>query len=236
MPKILLWDLETAGPNSFDADLSSVVCFGYKWLGEKQAHCLTVDQFDGWFSNKGLNDKPLLKAALKIMEEADLLVAHYGDRFDRPYFNGRCLIHGLKPPPPTNQRDTCHIAWKQFKFSSNRLQNLADILRCDQKKQRKEVPDHWPGWWLAALAGNKKAIADMADYCKQDVQTLEKVYLKLQPYDKAHPRLVHDRNVCGLCGGEVHYRGYAYLSENRYRRFVCTECGHWGRETKKVKD
>jgi uncharacterized protein YprB with RNaseH-like and TPR domain len=235
-PKILLFDLETAGVNSFSADLSNVVCFAYKWLGEKKAHCLTIDQYPDWFSKKkGLNDKGLLKAALKIMEEADLIVAHYGERFDRPYFQGRCVIQGLTPPPPTKLRDTWRIARTAFKFYSNRLANIADVLGLGEKKYHKKTPDEWPGWWLQALAGNEKAIAEMAEYAKQDVQTLEQVYLRLRQYDNPHPRLVVDRSKCGICGGEIEYRGYAFVSANKYRRFQCKECKRWGRETRIAK-
>jgi len=233
MQKILIWDLETAGVNSLNADLSTIVCFGYKWLGEKKAHVLTVDEFPDWFNpKKGISDKGLLEAALQIMEEADVLVAHYGDRFDKPFLAGRCLINGLTPPPPAKQRDTWYIAYKTFKFSSNRLVHLADILGCHEKKYHKDCPSEWPGWWLRALAGDKEAIHDMAKYCAQDVQTLEQVYLRLQPYDTAHPRVVKDRAKCSTCGGGVEYRGHVVTLHNRYRRFHCLDCGKWGRETK----
>jgi uncharacterized protein YprB with RNaseH-like and TPR domain len=235
MSKILVWDLETAGVNALQADLSAVVNFGYKWVGERKAHVLTIDQFPGWFSPKrGLNDKPLLEAALKIMEGADILVAHYGDRFDKPFFAGRCVINGLTPPPPAKQRDTWYIAYKTFKFSSNRLANLADILGVGERKYQKKHPGEWPGWWLRALAGDKQAIHDMAKYCAQDVQTLEQVYLRLQPFDIAHPRIINDRTKCETCGGDTQYRGTCVLKQHRYRRFACKECGRWGRELKAV--
>lgn len=222
--------------NALEADLSSIVNFGYKWVGEKDAHAITIDQFPGWFSTKrGLNDKPLLKAALKLMDEADITVAHYGDKFDKPFFAGRCVINGLNPPPPAKQRDTWYIAYKTFKFSSNRLVHLADILGLNEKKYHKKCPDEWPGWWLRALAGDKEAIHDMAEYCKQDVKTLEQVYLRLQPFDVAHPRIVDDRAKCETCGGDVQYRGTIVAKTNRYRRFVCKACGRWGRDGKPLK-
>lgn len=217
------------------ADLSSIVCFGYKWVGSKSAQVLTIDQFPNWFSkSKGLNDKPLVQAALKLMGEADIVVGHYGDRFDKPYFAGRCVIHGLTPPPPTKMRDTWYIAYKTFKFSSNRLAHLADILKLKQKKMPKKCPEGWPGWWLRSLAGDRKAIKDMAEYCRQDVETLEELYLRLQPFDAAHPRLVADRAKCAACGGEIQYRGVAVAKENKYRRFQCKSCGRWGKDTKKI--
>src|SRR5262245_60605844 len=98
MPKILYWDLETAGLNSFKADLAKIVCFGYMFEG-KEPECLTVDQYKKWFTKAGgINDKPLLTDALEIMKEADLLVAHFGDKFDRRFFQGRVALSGLMPP------------------------------------------------------------------------------------------------------------------------------------------
>jgi uncharacterized protein YprB with RNaseH-like and TPR domain len=233
--KILIWDLETAGINALNADFSVIVNFGYKWLGEKDAHVITIDQYPNWFAaKKGLNDKPLLEETLSIMEQADILVAHYGDRFDRPFFKGRCILNGLTPPPDTKTRDTWYIAYKNFKFSRNSLVHLADILGLNQKKHHKSCPDEWPGWWLRTLAGDKTAIHEMAEYCRQDVQTLEQVYLRLQPYDNAHPYIYEDRARCGVCGGEIQYRGTAIALKNRFRRFVCKKCGRWGRDTKKI--
>lgn len=229
--------LETAGVNALKSDLSVIVNFGYKWLGDKKAQVLTIDQYPNWFSKrKGLNDHGLLKAALDIMDEAELTVAHYGDRFDKPFFNGRCLINKLNPPAPAKMRDTWYIAYKTFNFSSNRLKNLAAILGLDEQKYDKKIPDEWPGWWMRTLAGDEQAIHDMAKYCAQDVQTLEQVYLRLRQFDNAHPRVTEDRAKCPVCGGDVNYRGFALTANQRYRRYQCKKCGKWGRDTKRAKE
>ena len=234
-PKILFFDLETSGVNGLQADLATTLCFGYKWLGEEKTHVLTVDQFPNWFSyNKGINDKPLLQAALQIMERTDLLVAHYGERFDRKFFQGRCAIHGLTPPPPTKLRDTWRIARTAFKFSSNRLGKLSEILKLKQRKHIHKKANEWPGWWLRAMSGDHNAIAAMAKYCAQDIRTLEALYLRIRQYDYPHPRVFMNREKCGVCGGNIYYRGFAFVGVNRYRRFQCSKCGKWGRETKKV--
>ena len=233
-PKILIWDLETNGVNALHADLGYVLNFGYKWLGDKQVRVLTVDAYPNWFSTRrGINDKGLLKDALTIMEQADLLVAHYGDKFDRRFFQGRCAIHGLTPPPPTKQRDTWRIARTAFNFRSNRLGALADTLGLSEKKHQK-TRHEWPGWWIRAAAGDKTAIHKMAQYCAQDVRTLEQVYLHIRNYDNPHPRVVEDRSKCLVCGGSIEYRGVAKVGVNTYRRFQCRACGKWGRETRKV--
>jgi hypothetical protein len=216
--------------------LGFILNFGYKWLGEKKVDVLTVDNYPGWFSKrKGVNDKPLLKHALQIMEEADLMVAHYGDKFDRRFFQGRCAIHDLTPPPPTKQRDTWRIAKSAFCFSSNRLGALAMTLGLYEQKHVKQR-NEWPGWWVRAMAGDKNAIHQMAEYCAQDVRTTEAVYLRIRQYDNPHPRMYTDRGVCGVCGGKVQYRGFAYVGVNKYRRYRCSQCGKWGRETKAWKD
>lgn len=236
-PKILLFDIETGGVNALRSDLGFMLNFGYKFLGEKHAHCLTVDGFPKWFTTKnGINDKGILKAALEIMEDADILVGHFASVFDRRFLQGRCAIHGLQPPPPTKMRDTCMIARSAFNFSSNRLQNLADVLRLPVKKLHKEVPDNWPNWWFRAMAGDKTAIHEMAEYCKQDVEALEHLYLALRPFDQAHIRIYEDREKCGACGGDVQYRGTCFVGQLKYRRFVCTECGRWDRERKALSE
>lgn len=235
MTKILIWDLETSGMNSFHADLASIVCFGYKWLGDRHTYCLRISDYPGWFTDHQLNDRPLLVAALSIMEEADLLVAHFGDKFDRRMFQGRCVIQGLTPPPPVKQRDTWRIAKTAFNFNSNRLGNLAVTLGCRQKKTHKNSRDRWPGWWHRTMGGDASAVAEMAEYCKQDVRTLEEVYIKIRVYDNPHPRVSTNPNRCRLCGSTVQYRGVALAAEHRYRRFKCTKCGKWDRETKALK-
>lgn len=235
--KILIADLETAGPNSLRSDLASIVNFGYKFLGVKNAKVLTIDEFPNWFStSKGLNDKGLLKAALKIMENADICVMHYGSRFDAKVLRGRCAIHHLAPPAPCKVIDTWEIARRAFNFSSNRLGDLCDTLGVQHRKYHKEKPDEWPGWWIRALAGDRRAIHDMAKYCAQDVDALADLYEILRPYTTTHPRLIEDRSKCGLCGSSVQYRGFAFVGEHRYRRWQCTGCGHWGRDRKRIAD
>jgi len=197
-PKVLIWDLETNGVNGLYADLGYILNFGYKWLGDPTTYVLRACDYPG--KEWPVNDKPLIRHALKIMSEADLLVAHYGDKFDRRFFKGRCVIHGLNPPPPTIQRDTCKLAWIHFKFRSNRLAALADHLNLSEHKYAKKRSE-WPGWWLRAAAGNAHAIREMGEYCKQDVRTTEAVYLRIAPYDTGHPRLHDGEWTCRSCGG-----------------------------------
>ncbi len=234
-PRILVWDIETGGINAFKADLGMMLCFGYKFLGEKETHVLRVSDYRGWWKRgRGVDDMPLVKDALKIIGQADWTVAHYGVRFDRRFLHGRCAIHNLPAPPPVSMRDTWQIARSAFAFSSNRLQNLAKVLKLSEQKHMKTA-DQWPGWWFRAMAGSKQDVEQMGKYCMQDVRTTEKVYLRIRPYDWTAPRMHTDRSTCGACGNaKIIYHGSVPVGGNRFRRFQCTACGGWGRDKKRI--
>lgn len=226
LSKILFFDIESAGVNALKSDLGFVLMFGYKWAGEVDAHVLTIKKKD----LRHFNDKPLLQQLSKKIEKADLIVAHFGSVFDRRFIQGRLLINDLPPIPPTKMRDTCLIARSVANYSSNRLHNLGITLGLRNKKIDKGTG--WPSWWFRAMQGDMKAVKEMAAYCKGDVLALEELYYRLLPFDNPHPRMVMDRTKCGKCGGEVQYRGFAFVGINRYRRYVCTACHSWGRDRK----
>jgi uncharacterized protein YprB with RNaseH-like and TPR domain len=225
-PKILYFDIESAGVNALKSDLGFVILFGYKWNYESEAKCISIDSK----SLRRFDDSKLLRQASRLLEQADLTVAHFGSVFDRRFIQGRLLINKLPPIPPTKMRDTCMIARSVANFSSNRLKHLARILDLAHKK----LENNWPDAWFKVMQGNRSVLHDLAEYCKGDVLALESLYQALRPFDNAHPRLFTDRSKCGKCGGEIQYRGFAYVQSNRYRRFICKNGCGWGRETKKV--
>lgn len=225
-PKVLSFDLESCGPNALRSDLGIVIVFGFKWLHEKRANVFTLTK--GALRN--FDDRNLLIEASKLFEQADLLVGHFASVFDRRFIQGRLLINELPPIPPTKLRDTCLIARSVANFSSNRLKHLAKILNLKHQK----LENNWPDAWFDVMRGDMKVLAELAAYCAGDVLAVEELYKRLLPFDNAHPRIVTDRSVCGMCSGPIEYRGYALANANRYRRYVCKNCGHWARETKKV--
>lgn len=226
-PKILFYDIESAGVNALKSDLGFVIIFGFKWAHERQAHSLTIDPE----SLKKFRDRDLLKEASKLITEADLVVTHYGSIFDRRFINGRLLINKLPPIPFTKMRDTCMISRAVANFSSNRLKHLAKILNLRHQK----LENNWPVAWFKVMQGDLTTLDTLAKYCRGDVLALEDLYFRLRPFDNAHPRIVDDRSVCGSCGGKVEYRGFAYVGPSKYRRYVCKKCHKWSRERNKVK-
>lgn len=234
-PRVLIWDIETAGVQGLCADRGFVVCFGWKFVGDPKTHCITVKDYPGKTIH---DDSKLLAAALDILEEADSLVAHYGEKFDRPYVEARLIKAGLPPIPNTRQIDTCLIARRKFKLSSNRLGNLAEFLEVPVKKMDKR--GGWPLWWMEALRGDAKSIAKMAVYCKQDVDCLEGIYLKMRHVIPGK-YLLNYAMGCGLiwtcpgCGGKQKQDRGVYWSEmTLYQRHQCKACGRWSRSRKAI--
>lgn len=225
-PKILFFDIESAGVNALKSDLGFCLMVGYKWNHEKAAHVLTIDHRH----LRHFNDGPLLKKFSAIYNEAALTVAHFGSVFDRRFIQGRLLINKLPAIPFTKMRDTCMIARSVANYSSNRLKNLGETL--DLGNRKIEKGEGWPAWWFKAMQGDMSAIRKMAAYCKGDVLATEELYYRLLPFDNAHPRVHFSIDACGNCGGKTQRRGLAFYGGHQYRRWQCMSCGKWGRERK----
>ena len=91
------------------------------------------------------------------------------------------------------------------------------------------------------MNGEKKAWKTMLKYNEQDVVLLEAVCLRLLPYIKNHPNvnvnLDQTREKCGGCGStHLVNRGYAYTNTSKFQRYVCKDCGKWGRGRKNMLD
>lgn len=227
LPKILFFDIESAGVNGLKSDLGYILCFGYKWAGEKTTKVIKISQFRG-FKRRLNDDKELLKEAYKLFEQADFTVAHYGEYFDKPFIQGRLAINGLPPLPPQKLIDTCLLSRKHLKNSSNRLKHLAKILNCDQLK----ADNNWPHDWFAAMRGDTKAIDRISTYCQQDVRTLESVYNKIKPYCADHPHVGVYRGLekdksCKVCGEAklVKHKHRISAQGAKKQQYQCKGCG-----------
>jgi len=84
-------------------------------------------------------------------------------------------------------------------FHKNRLDFLATFLGYEGK-----ISTDF-SLWEECMAGDTEALHYMELYNKQDVVTLEKVFLKLRPYAKGLPNLDlyvdQKTSVCPICGG-----------------------------------
>jgi hypothetical protein len=132
-----------------------------------------------------LKNRVLLGELWKLLDAADIVCAHNGDRFDLRFSNSRLLVHGFGPYS-NKSIDTLKIARKHFKFGSNKLDDLGNYLGVGRK-----LFTLGRDTLLGAVAGNRRCWADLKKYKAQDVLLLERVCLKLRPWATTHPNLSH---------------------------------------------
>jgi hypothetical protein len=207
----------------------SILSFSYKWLDEKQVYHLNTG---GRGAHRVRDDKALLKALWKVLDEADVVVAQNGTKFDLRKINARFIEHDMPPPCPYKVVDTLLEARRIAAFSSNRLAWLSDILSPTPKSTHKKFPGF--ELWLECLADNPAAWTEMKKYNNIDIIATEAVYLKLRPYIVGHPNIAaynDDTTVqCPKCSSKsMQKRGPAYTQSGEYTRYQCRSCGGWSR-------
>lgn len=231
-PRMLLFDIETSTSMGEYFDRTReynitrvrrdwiIFMFSYKWLGEKTVHTESI--WDYGYNPKKPDDWPIIEKLWLLFNEADVIVAHNGDRFDVPKSRTRFIVHGLQPPSPYQTIDTKKLA-KTFGFDSNKLDELGRQLGLGRK-----LETGGQALWDGCQDGEPDAWRLMAKYNKQDVVLLEKVYLKLRGWAKVHPNLsLLTRNLaCPTCQSKDFVRnGYHYLSTGKFQRLACKNCG-----------
>lgn len=237
-PKIFLYDIETSPITAHTWSLWtevrnhgnitqdwSMLTWAGKWLGEEEVHY----DANHFHSKNPFNDTKILRSLHSFIDEADIVVAHNGNKFDIKKMNARFIQVGLRPPSPYRKIDTLLEAKKNFAFTSNRLDALGQALGLGRKKETGGFD-----LWLRCMAGDREAFDTMLEYNIQDVMLLEEVYLALRPWMHNHPNLgvyCDEQTQCPKCGGtHLQYRGFSTTQAGRYRRFQCQDCGGWGRE------
>lgn len=171
---------------------AKIICISYKWQGEDKIYNLK------W--NKEQDDKEMLREFIKILNKADEVVGHNGDRFDEKWIRTRAIYHRLNMLPKYKSLDTLKMAKRHFNFPSNRLDFLGDYLGVGRKIENER------GLWEKVVRfNNREALKRMVDYCDQDVILLEDVFTVMQPY------IYKNTNFTVLKGGD---------------KFECTECGN----------
>lgn len=238
-PKVLIFDIETApllasvwqawkqnvGMKQLNKDWY-MLSWAAKWLDED--YVMYMDCRDD-----GLDDKNLLLGLHKLLNEADIVITHNGDKFDIPKVRSRMLTQGIMPFSPIKSIDTCKVSKKMFGETYNSLGWLSKKL-CPETE--KYSHSNFPGFelWKECIQGNMEAWEEMEAYNKQDVVSLEGVYKKLLPWINNHPNMAlynsDEELQCPKCASkEVNFRGYAYTNVSKFRRFQCKSCGGWGR-------
>lgn len=235
--RILLWDIETS-PSlgwvwekwdtnvlSFEADWY-ILSVAWKWLGEKTVHAVGLPDFPTSYKRNPTSDKALCGVIHGLLSEADIVVAHNGNKFDQPKARARLLVNGFDPPQPFREVDTLKVARRHFNFTSNSLNDLCTQLGLGTKRETGGF-----NTWLGCMRGDAGAWSRMLRYNKHDVRLLESLYLRLRPWIDNHPHvglIGDDPDVCPKCGkGPLTRQGWRFCGVTKRQRFQCQECGGW---------
>ena len=175
-----------------------------------------------------LNHDPerLVLEAWSLLDNADIVVAHYGKKFDIPKLNGYFLKYGLQPPSPYKVVDTKEISSKKFLLPFNSLEYLAKALGVQQKIDNSGIQ-----LWIDCDHGKQEALDEMLAYNIGDVEALRDVYNRLITWDNngVNMALYNDEHttLCTHCGSDdiVSLDGkYAYTANRKYSLFRCNSC------------
>lgn len=223
-PKIISWDIETT-PNlgwvwaKYD---QNVIDFEKEW--ELLSFCIKYFGGKTYFFGRDEfpEEKDLVKKLHEYMDEADILIAHNGDKFDVKKANAKFLEFGLMPPSPYKTIDTLKIARRFFNLTSNKLGDLSAKLGLGGK-----VTTGGFALWQGCIKGDPKSWALMRKYNKQDVVLLEKIYLRLRPWIQNHPAISQGFNCPNCSSTELQRRGFAITRKHKYQRWQCQPCGTW---------
>lgn len=240
-PRVLIFDLETSPELSyhfgryqvnindvFNIAPSYLLSFSAKWLGDSEIMTAGLPYYG--FDPKNISDKELCEDLHKLLEEADIVVAHNLKGFDWKVAQTRFLLNGLMPVSPTKLVDTLLIARSNFRFPTNKLDTLARQLGVGEKLAHTGAK-----LWFDCLQGDEAAWDMMLEYNTVDVEVLEQVYLKLRAYDKQHPNMaiLYDdiKHRCVCCGSEdlVLTSKKSFTGTSEFDVYKCNNCGKHSR-------
>jgi uncharacterized protein YprB with RNaseH-like and TPR domain len=239
-PRVLLLDIETSpiegrvwGLWKQNVGLNQIVkewnilSYCAKWLGDDK-----IEYRDLRDAPNVADDSSLVEGLYELLNQADIVVAQNGKRFDVPKIQARFVLAGYKPPRPFKIVDTLLMAKQQFGFTSNKLEWMTDKL-CTTKKRKHEK---FPGMelWNQCLAGNPEAWEEMELYNIDDVVSMEELYLILRPWYVGHPNVAvyHDGETvaCPKCGShDIKQEGWSFTQSGKYEQMHCGGCGGWSR-------
>jgi hypothetical protein len=249
--KILIYDIETSPIlgyfwGLFQQNISInmikndwfVMTWAAKWLGEQEVMHDSCWNHGFDPNNTSECDRPVINSLWRLIDEADMIVAHNGNRFDIKKVTARAITLGIKPHKPVKKIDTMLIAKSVAAFTSNKLDWLAQVLCGEQK-----IDTGGFSLWARCLEGDEAAWHLMQEYNINDVIILENVFVALAPYDTKAPSFIthveseYTRCVSPVCGSErvVETGSTVKTNTSEFVGYECLDCGKQMRGRKNVR-
>lgn len=243
-PRILVYDIETTPYlayvwGKYKQDVISfkkyreLLSFSYCWYGEgkKITHHNRIGQ---------KTDEALTKRLGKLAQQADIVIGHNGDEFDRKVLKTRMLFWKMTPLKPNCSVDPRNVGRKYFSFPSNSLNDICQYLGIGKKLSNMTF-DVWEG----CMAKEAWALKRMEKYNNHDVALVRDLYTRLQNWIEDHPTMAPEpptnyedakptrknsglHGVCPFCQSwRVRRNGFRRTLKTLRQRLNCQGCGKW---------
>jgi uncharacterized protein YprB with RNaseH-like and TPR domain len=200
-----------------------ILCVGYKWVGDKTAHCLT---------NWEMSQEEMLRKTLDLIKSADAIVSKNGAKFDIPWIRTELLKYKMEPLPQLTHIDLEKAARAYFRFHSNKLDYILRYLGLGSKVEHEGF-----GLWRKVMDGNEAARKRMVRYCKGDIIGTERLYKEMRPHIENHPAIrAVGATGCTKCGSKHTKKdGFRYTKCFRIQQHQCLDCfGYFSGKKEKV--
>lgn len=242
--KVLVFDIETLPIIAYvwqvwDTNVSTsqiikdwcVLSWSAKWLGSDKilSNVLTPREA------VTRNDKRLVESFWKLLEEADVVIAHNGKRFDIRKLNTRFWKNKLGRPSSYKIIDTLTSAKSSFGLTYNKQDFIAKFLGIQEKL------DTDFELWAECDRGRSEALKYMVDYNEQDVRMLEQIYLEMREWIPNHPDLrvysQEEDDCCPVClSKSCEDIGVFTANKLQYKEYRCSDCGSIWHDSASIKE
>ncbi len=247
LPRILILDIETAPaegymwtyfPNYVDPISQvvknpdgtpkdwSILTYAAKWLFESKVHSGKVKLKEAMWRR----DASIIKPLWNLFEEADVIVAQNGEKFDVRRCAWRFKVNELGPTSPFQVIDTLKVARKAFGIPSYKQDYMNRALGLQRKIETQfEL-------WERCVSGDKTGLDEMLEYNIGDIGGLEELYMELRPWIRGPVNLAmygeNKKKQCHNClGSDLVKLDKPYTTPaGQYAAYRCMKCGAIGRD------
>lgn len=216
----------TVNPESIIAE-RKIISVAWKWQGESKIHSLAWD--------KNQDDRTLLIAFSKVIDQADEAIAYFGDSYDAPFFRTRCLIHGIRINPTIKIVDPLKWVRGKYFFNSGKLDYVAQVLGVGKK-----IDTNFQLWRDIVLNKCPIALEKMLRYNRQDIRILEGVWKILSDSMSAQTHAGvsqgKPRWTCAKCGSEDVRKSKTRITAvgAKQHQMTCLDCHGYYTVSEKV--
>lgn len=178
---IACFDIETS---NLSADFGVVLCAVVKPYGGK-AKVYRADDYPSFKAGRKYDDAALVQDIIRELNQHDILVAHNGVNFDRPFLNTRAIQQAASKgvdilDPRGKIIDPVKLCRKYLRFSYNSLDRVLQHLGLGSKKAVRG--DQWLRALLSVGTEQRRAMNHVVVHCVQDVVLLERAVGRLRKF------------------------------------------------------